>query len=508
MKNYLFFLLLLLPGATITGTPVQVPRDQFYHNSPDIRKHPGHYPFISHLTFRSIADWSIDQNTDWFDPALVKQGDIIYVNIWYLPWFEKQVHDRIQHPYILISLDVGAWLPSPHEIKKLIYDPKLAAWFGRNFVFSYHPKLIQTPMGQDLALFQLDPEVVKDLLNAHVKKPLPKEHLLYMNHYPRPYGDRDLIVKMFENEPYCFTRNHSNERFISVGRPQFYEDMLRSKFILSPLGLETDCVRTWEAFVLDCIPIVEHNFLDPLYDGLPIVKVHEWSDINASFLEKKYQELKHLGCDRAYFDYWYKVIKDVQTKVKNNDLSFSKLEATLFNDQDMEDLVTILKVKGLQKPNLIYKGALTTLRPLQLIDNAGFISRIHVYDPWLTQDQLNSWINYLEDFFLFMNRDRISILTSENQFNDIVKSNRSTPIFLDFTYFRHSLLVGDINNRFFKRSALKRDLNDLYRQVASGTLVFGNMSQNEYVKEVLEFFSKENNIGIEKKHNFWFFVKK
>ena len=191
------FTIVMVWIAQLNAVPLKVPTER-YKGSFDKSKHPGHYPFISYLTFRNVCDIVIDDATEWFDPDRVEPGDTIYLNIWYLDWFVKHVHDRIKHPYILVSCDVGAWLPHP-EHKKLLYDPKCAAWFCRNMVFSYHPKLIQIPTGQDLGQFILDdPNITSYLLNAIAQKTLPKKHLLYMNHYPRAHGERDQLVKLFE----------------------------------------------------------------------------------------------------------------------------------------------------------------------------------------------------------------------------------------------------------------------------------------------------------------------
>ena len=45
---------------------------------------------------------------------------------------------------------------------------------------------------------------------------------------------------------------------------------------MSPQGNGLDCHRTWEALILKTIPIVRTSSLDPLYEGLPVVVVHEW----------------------------------------------------------------------------------------------------------------------------------------------------------------------------------------------------------------------------------------
>ncbi|HEX2583129.1 MAG TPA: hypothetical protein VHL30_03335, partial [Chlamydiales bacterium] len=337
-----FSIFLLFLSAHLFGSPIAVPAEQFYRGLAKMRDHPGYYPLISYLDFRNLCDHIIDQSSETFDPEAVQQGDLVYLNLWYIEWFQKEVHDRIKHPYILVSGDVGALEP-PLEIKKLLHDPKLAAWFCRNMAFSYHPKLFQIPFGQDLTPFDASIATKNELLLANAKGSMPKKNLLYMAHYPRQFGDRDKIVKMFEHRPYCFSRNHSDQEWIFTPRPVFYEDMLSSLFVLSPIGLEADCVRTWEALILDCIPIVEHSFLDPLYEGLPIVKVHDWTEIDEPFLKRKYQELKNTSREKAYFDYWEPIVREVQRKVKENDIAFSKLDATQFSQQDLDDLKFILK---------------------------------------------------------------------------------------------------------------------------------------------------------------------
>ncbi len=466
-----------------------------------MRDHPGYYPFISYLDFRNLCDHIIDQSSDWFDPDEVRQGDLIYLNLWYIEWFQSEVHDRIKHPYILVSGDVGALEP-PTQIKKLLHDPKLAAWFCRNMAFSYHPKLFQIPFGQDLTPFDASIAAKNELIRANAKGSMPKKHLLYMAHYPRQFGDRDKIVKIFEYQPYCFSRNHSDQEWTFTPRPIFYEDMMASFFFFFSIGLEADCVRTWEAFILDCIPIVEHSFLDPLYEGLPIVKVHDWTGIDERFLERQYQELKDIPRKKAYFDYWEPIVREVQAKVKNNDLAFSKLDATQFSTGDLEDLKFILKKKGKEHSTLIYLGALTSIRPLQAA-KFSFIDELYVRDGLLNQETFNQFNRYVSDKSLLKKKDKISMVKSDRHLEDVLKLDRTAPVFLDLTYFR-AAIQPDPNNF---RHHLKSDLKELLKKRKSHSLLCGNMAEDEYVKEVLDQLAAERKLHIEKKGSFWYFNK-
>jgi hypothetical protein len=477
--------------------PIKVPQ-QFYENHIKIDQHPGFAPFISHVNFRQMADFAIDQSLEYFDPDLVKKGDSIYVNIWFLPWFEEYVHDQIKHPYLLISCDVTDRVPNYiGTLNKLLYDPKCAAWFCRNMVFSYHSKLHQVPFGQDLWYWNVEISTVEELKDCLKNRPLEKKHLLYMNHYPRSFGDRDKIVKLFENEPYCFSHNSSQKRYDSISRPEYYQDLSSSVFVISPLGLETDCVRHWEAFAFDCIPIAEHTFLDPLYEGLSIVFVHDWEEIDMEFLLNKYHEVKGKSTEKAYFNYWEQQIKQCQNEIRNHHYAPAQLEASKFDPQDLQDLSSILQNTG--AGNVIYRGFLATLRPLELANALNV--NISLFDPWLDRDTWHRFGNYLNDFSIFKNKYMVSFFT-EDWWDETIRNSRH-PIFLDLTYYRNGLVRDPAK----WRHSLKKDLENLYQQMNPGTLLCGNMVKNEYVEKVLELLIQAHQWPIEKIGNFWFVTK-
>ncbi|HSW72736.1 MAG TPA: hypothetical protein VLG44_04960, partial [Chlamydiales bacterium] len=431
----------------------------------------------------------------------VELGDIIYLNLWYIDWFEKEVHDRISIPYILLTCDVGDWFPSPNH-KRLLYDPKLATWFCRNIVFSYHPKAIQIPIGQAERYFP-EPEPLAYLLDFITKKPFSKENLLYMNYLPRPWGDRDKIYKLFENESYCFSRNHTGVQWGCISRNDYYHELAASKFVISPLGLETDCLRNWEAMILDCIPIMEHSFVESLFEGLPAVLIHDWTEINEDFLLKKYEELTDRKIDKVFFTPWRRVIEERQASIRNGDSSHSELEATKFPEQDLKDLCSILEPLG---PNLIYIGFATPVHALQLANQASFLTKIQLCDLWMDQKTLRAFEQYLVDPTLLANSKKLSFIpykTFDTLYPNLAK--KKIPVFFDFSYYRNSL-IKDTNLKNWRHSLL-RDLDEFYKQTSPGTLICGNMIHNQYVKEVLEKLSEKYGIKISQKGNFWFFHK-
>ncbi len=112
---------------------------------------------------------------------------------------------------------------------------------------------------------------------------------------------------MFSSQTYCTVSYDNNPT-------DYLTSLARSKFVLSPRGTGQDCHRTWEAVLMGCIPIVKHSPIDSLYEGLPILVISDWHEINANFLELKYQEItsKTYNYERLYFTYWSRLITNIR----------------------------------------------------------------------------------------------------------------------------------------------------------------------------------------------------
>jgi hypothetical protein len=80
--------------------------------------------------------------------------------------------------------------------------------------------------------------------------------------------------------------------------------MVKYKFVLSPPGNGIDCHRTYEAIALGCIPIVKSSPLDPLYEGLPVIIVQDWSEVTRELLEKEYPYNMDIYSEKMYLQYW------------------------------------------------------------------------------------------------------------------------------------------------------------------------------------------------------------
>jgi hypothetical protein len=74
------------------------------------------------------------------------------------------------------------------------------------------------------------------------------------------------------------------------------------KYVVSPHGNGIDCHRTWEALALGCIPIVKTSVLDPLFKGLPVLIVKDWSDISSILLDTFVPET--YAMEKLSMEYW------------------------------------------------------------------------------------------------------------------------------------------------------------------------------------------------------------
>lgn len=507
-----FFNPLLFFTLTLFSHPIKVPSEEYYHGFPSFESHPGHFPLISHITFRNICNHIIDQSTKFFDPDLVKKGDLIYLNGWYLDWFSEHVHFQIKEPYILITADVGSWFP-PKRFSHLLYDKKLAAWFCRNMLFHSHPKLFQIPMGQDPIFFDHSSEDLFYIFEL-TQKTTHKKHLLYLNHYPRNQGGRKELYEQFQKKDFCFSHPFKDGKYSSTPVRTYYEDLFKSSYVLSPIGLETDCVRTWEAISLGCIPIVEHSFLDSLYADLPILIIDDWKEITEDFLREKESLLKAKSKEQAYFPYWEKKIGEIQTEVKKGENHFSSLSETFFSEKDMRDLSQILE--GIN--TLIYKGFLSSFRPIQIAKELPHLTSIYMYDPWFTpsiffsfQEELPpSFTSALWKFrFKCNGMDNLCYRSEIQNHPTLSKGGQSAAIFLDLTYFHHSLLTDlkDLRNEPWGENLLKRDLLLLYENAPLFTLICGNKLQSPYVKKAIKHLVDVNQTSVSTLGNFWFIYK-
>jgi hypothetical protein len=102
-------------------------------------------------------------------------------------------------------------------------------------------------------------------------------------------------------------------------RAELWQTKSRYAFSVSPHGRGLDCHRTWEDLLLGCIVIVKTSVLDPMYEGLPVVIVNQWSEITADNLNRWQLQFSDASSNPRYRmkltnQYWYQqILKKAKT---------------------------------------------------------------------------------------------------------------------------------------------------------------------------------------------------
>ncbi|CAJ1970228.1 unnamed protein product [Cylindrotheca closterium] len=98
--------------------------------------------------------------------------------------------------------------------------------------------------------------------------------------------------------------------FAPAHMPQedFFGELKKHRFVISPPGNGLDTHATWEALLCGCIPIVPRSDLDRVFDDLPVWLVDSWEEVtDASVKEKEAYFLANhekWNWEKLYQPYW------------------------------------------------------------------------------------------------------------------------------------------------------------------------------------------------------------
>ncbi len=311
-KYYCILAFLLLSVPVIWSGPILVPDQYVYPGIPfDANKRLSSYPYLSGDTFRALCDWILDETHIPFDPTLVADGDVIFLNANWHKFFFNVVHPQIKARYILVTHNSVFHAPAGYA--HYLDDPKLIAWFAKNAMID-HPKLFPLPLGLANRYW---PHGDVERVSA-MRKQLPdieRDKLLYVNFDTGTNPVRIKIFEKFANQPYSYTTGRRNFT-------EYLDDLARSKYVISPPGSSLDCHRIWESVLMNCIPIVETSPLDKMLYDMPVLIVQDWDEVTPELLEQKYDELmaRVHASEKMYAAYWIRTIAFIKQQIKMGDL--------------------------------------------------------------------------------------------------------------------------------------------------------------------------------------------
>lgn len=242
-----------------------------------------------------------------FDPRVfeqVKDGDLVWTRLIALPQFLEEALPRIQARFALVTGDEDWSIPAGFSgSQALLASPKLLGWFTQNLDASARdPRLQPLPIGLDFHTISNGPkwgepqatpaqqeaelEALRQAMPAsETRLPLAHADFHFNKHKHQVWGDdRDSVQRLLSGNPSVVFQQRK------LRRSELWREKTRYAFVVSPHGNGLDCHRTWESLVLGSIVIVKRSSLDPLYEGLPVVIVDDWREIEAGSLKRWHTE--------------------------------------------------------------------------------------------------------------------------------------------------------------------------------------------------------------------------
>ena len=268
--------------------------------------------YVSSYNFIYICDHHIDtpksESTDIPLTYPKSNGETIYINTTAIPNFIANYLPNIKYKFVLVTGDTDAGIPNDYvnETNIILENPLLLMWYAQNSILVTN-KLKQLPIGLDLHSLTYNStwgplQTVSEQINM-IKEiqtiKIEKKNKCYSNFHFQMwtkygYDRKDAINKIPTELVY-----YEPEK---IPRRESFTKMIEYNYVISPLGNGYDCHRTWEAIVLGCIPIVKKSGLDPMYEGLPVLIVNDWSDITQDLLDNYKPDYSNVK--KIYLEYW------------------------------------------------------------------------------------------------------------------------------------------------------------------------------------------------------------
>ena len=214
--------------------------------------------------------------------------------------FATHVLPLLQHPFELITTDGDNSVPRKilESAQKILDNPLLLAWFTQNYEGSASdPKLYPIPIGLDLhtnykGLWATNPE--KNLEEMKKLRISGKTNNRSSDFWIPPWSSDNIErSRSIQDVRKCLNPKPFQSGTLPIN--ELWEKYTQYRFGLSPPGNGLDCHRTWEMLFFGMIPIVKKSALDPLYEGLPVLLVEDWSDLcKPGFLDESYNNISQL----------------------------------------------------------------------------------------------------------------------------------------------------------------------------------------------------------------------
>jgi hypothetical protein len=271
------------------------------------------HSFVHRDLWKSLCDYHIGIG-DGCDPTTIDPGSsvFIYLDDGLAEW-RKILHQLPSH----VVVAYGCY-PSPDEIG----NPKVKKCLAHHKAEMLNEsKYIGIPYGAYYIDYPFQNRVSINQWLISIRQRKHKTCLLNSNFGVSPLnvGWRKPLLEKFVREPYCTTVSYEIPYEGTPGQAwlDYMERLSTAQFCLSPPGDQTDCCRHWESLLVGTIPIIQHeesqSRLDRYFDGLPVLIVRSYDEVNEQFLHGKYKEFSGIkwNLERLYAPYWVNLLNNL-----------------------------------------------------------------------------------------------------------------------------------------------------------------------------------------------------
>lgn len=240
----------------------------------------------------------------------INSGDIVWIQCRYLRIFYDEVLPTIKMPFVLVISDGDETFPlnsglQNEEVEDLLSNECLIHVFAQNCDYrGFSDKVSPLPIAMDFHTVAYKgveggwgekgtPSEQEQLLKETISAFLPTSQrkigaFVDFQLSDSMHGNFNRYLEHGEDRTSIFSRLLPTGLIDFAGfmrRTELWKRKGEYAFSISPHGNGLDCHRTWEDLILGCIVIVKTSSLDPLYEGLPVVIIKDWSEITRENLE-------------------------------------------------------------------------------------------------------------------------------------------------------------------------------------------------------------------------------
>lgn len=283
-------------------------------------------------------------------PERVKSGDIVWVEPVSLQRFSTEYLPKINHPFVLVLTHGDEAFPSCFQdkidVEKLINDPRVLHVFAQNCDYKGNStKVSPLPIGLDLHTMENRKEGAFGEQKTSAKEQEKKLEQILAGLKPtsqrkkRAFVDFQLKNTMkgynkmhlvFHEDREAIFKKIMPSGVVDVSSTRVPRNELWKKkgeyaFSICPPGNGYDTHRAWEDLILGCIVIVKSSPLNPLYEGLPVVIVNDWSEVTEENFTKWQEQYGDAFTNPNYRErlshkYWMNKIKAEREKALAKDM--------------------------------------------------------------------------------------------------------------------------------------------------------------------------------------------